>query len=467
MIGKAQAEDVLIGRPIRNQPIVSIASISDGSGPVTISGRIFDADEREITSKKSGKEMHLVTLDITDNTSSVTVKKFVNKDDDDQKFKDLYSPIKKSLKKGGKGIYAVIRGTAKYDDYAKEVVIMANDIAALPTPPVRMDNAEKKRVELHLHTQMSQMDAVNSAKELIDRAVYWGQDAIAITDHGVCQAYPDAMHASDHNKKIKVIYGMEGYLVDDTKLITYDLTDADPDSKFVVFDIETTGLYKERDRIIEIGAVKVENGQVTDRFSSFIDPECRIPAETTELTSITDSMVKGAPKFHEIIDEFIDFCDGAIMVAHNANFDMGFMKEKSKGCGRSFEKPYIDTMVLMRCMFPKLPNARLDTLCKQMGVINAHHHRAVDDAEATAQAFIKMLGQLSESGKNNIAEYNRIFDIRTAAVKTKAFHVILLAKTYEGVRNIYEMVTASNLKYFFRTPRIPKSASRLYFFICS
>ncbi len=457
VIGKAQAEDMLIGRPIRNQPIVSIDSINEGSGLVTVSGRIFDSDEREITSKKSGKEMHLVTLDITDNTSSITVKKFVNKDEDDQKFKDLYSPIKKSLKKGGKGMYAVIRGVAKYDEYAKEVVIMANDIAALPTPPVRMDNAEEKRVELHLHTQMSQMDAVNSAKEVIDRAVYWGQKAIAITDHGVCQAYPDAMHASDYNKRIKVIYGMEGYLVDDTKRIAYDVKEGDVDSRFVVFDIETIGLDKETGSIIEIGAVKVEKGQVVDRFSTFIDPMRKIPQETTDLTSITDGMVKGAPKLDEIIDEFIDFCDGAIMVAHNANFDMGFMKEKSKGCGRSFDKPYIDTMVLMRCMFPKLPNARLDTLCKQMGVINAHHHRAVDDAEATAQAFIKMLEQLSESGKNNIAEYNEIFDIRTAAVKTKAFHVILLARTYEGVRNIYEMVTASNLKYFNRTPRIPKS----------
>ena len=455
IIGKARAEEMLIGRPIKDENIIAVSSINEGSGRVTISGRIFDADEREIKTKKTDKEMHIVRLDVTDTTSSITVKIFVNKGEDDSKFKDLYTPIKSALKKGG--MHAVIRGMAKYDDYEKEVVIMANDIAAIPAPPVRQDNAEIKRVELHMHTQMSQMDAVNSASDLINRAIYWGHKAVAITDHGVVQAYPDGMHASDNNKKIKVIYGVEGYLIDDTKKITYDITDETIDSPFVVFDLETTGLNKSSCKIIEIGAVKVENGVVTDRWSTFVNPGVHIPRNITDLTSITDGMVKDALPFEEQIDDFIKFCDGCVMVAHNADFDMGFIKRKAEECGRSFDFPYLDTMILARCMFPKLPNHRLDTLCKHLSVINMHHHRAVDDAEATAKAFMKMLDSLRDGGKTELSEFNEIFDIRTASTKTKAFHIILLAKTYEGVRNIYEMVTESHLKYFFRTPRIPKT----------
>ena len=454
IIGRATAEDMLIGRPIRDEEIASIASINENSGRVTVSGRIFDADERAITTK-AGKEMHIVTFDITDTNSAITVKLFVNKGENDEKFNNLFPPIKKSLKKGG--LYVICRGNVKYDEYAKEAVLFANDVAAIPSPPVRQDNAEVKRVELHMHTQMSQMDAVSSAEDLIDRAVYWGHSAIALTDHGVVQAYPNAMHASDNNSKIKVIYGVEGYLVDDTKKIVYDITDQTVDSPFVVFDIESTGLDKNKCKVIEIGAVKVENGKITDRWSTFVNPGVKIPRNITDLTSITDSMVKDALTFEEQIDDFIKFCEGSVMVAHNANFDMGFMKEESKNCGRSFQLPYLDTMVLARCMYKELPNHRLDTLCKHLGVINAHHHRAVDDAEATAQAFVKMLDALKKNEKTELKNFNKEFDIRTASSKTKAFHIILLAKNEAGVRNIYEMVSQSHLKYFMRTPRIPKS----------
>lgn len=454
VIGKVNAEEMLIGRPIKNADVVSMASINEMSGRVTVTGRIFDADEREIKTKK-GKEMHIVVLDMKDGESAITVKLFVDKGEDDSKFSNLFPPIKKALKKGG--LYAVCRGTAKYDEYSKEVVIMANDLAALPEPPVRQDNAEKKRVELHMHTQMSQMDAVSSAADLINRAVYWGHSAVAITDHGVVQAYPDAMHASDDGKKIKVIYGVEGYLIDDMKLITSGVTDETTSSPFVVFDIETTGFNKEKCKIIEIGAVKIENGVITDRFSEFINPGVHIPEEITELTSITDSMVKKAPSFEELIDRFIEFCSGCVMVAHNATFDMGFMKQKSKECGRSFDLPYLDTLILARCMYPKLPNYRLDTLCRHTEVILAHHHRAVDDAEATANAFLYMMKSLNKAGLKELGKYNHFFDTKKAAVKTKAFHIILLAKNEEGIRHIYEMVSESHLKYFFRTPRIPKS----------
>ena len=454
VIGKAHAEEMLIGRPIKDEDVVSIASINENSSRVTVTGRIFDADERAITTKK-GKEMHIVTLDMTDNTSSITVKLFVNKGEDDAKFNALYPPIKKALKKGG--MYVACRGTAKYDEYANEVVIMANDVAAIMSPPVRQDNAEVKRVELHMHTQMSQMDAVNSAEDLIDRAVYWGHKAVAITDHGVVQAYPNGMHGSNNNERIKVLYGVEGYLIDDTKQIVYDIENETIDSPFVVFDIETTGFSKTECKIIEIGAVKVENGVITDHWSTFVNPGVHIPREITELTSITDSMVADALPFEAQIDDFIRFCDGCVMVAHNANFDMGFMKQKSKECGRSFDLPYLDTLILSRCMYPKLPNYKLDSICRHLNVILGHHHRAVDDADATAQAFVKMLAQLRNDEKTDLKEFNAIFDIRKASMKNKAFHIILLAKTTEGVRNIYEMVSQSHLKYFFRTPRIPKS----------
>lgn len=454
VIGRATADDMLAGRPIRNQDIVSIASINESSGRVAISGRVFDADEREIKTK-AGKEMHIVTFDIADATSAMTVKVFVNKDEGDTKFKNLFPPIKKSLKSGG--IYLVCRGNAKFDEYAHEVVLMANDVAVIPSPAIRQDNAEVKRVELHMHTQMSQMDAVNSAESLIDRAVYWGHKAVAITDHGVVQAYPNGMHGSDNNKKIKVIYGVEGYLVDDTKQIVYDVDAQTLDSDFVVFDIESTGLDKNTCRVIEIGAVKISGGAVVDRWSTFVNPGVKIPKKITELTSITDSMVADAKPFEEQIDDFLAFCNGCVMVAHNANFDMGFMKAEAERCGRNFDLPYLDTLILARCMYKSLPNFKLDTLCRHLNVILAHHHRAVDDAEATAQAFIKMAQQLKESGKNQLKTYNREFDIRTASVKSKAFHIILLAKNVQGVRNIYEMVSQSHLKYFFRTPRIPKS----------
>ena len=454
IIGRATAEDMLIGRPIRDSEIASIASINENSGRVTVSGRIFDADEREIKTK-AGKEMHIVTFDLTDSNSAITVKLFVNKDEDDAKFNNLFPPIKKSLKKGG--LYVVCRGNVKFDDYAKEEVLFANDVAVIPSPPIRQDNAEVKRVELHMHTQMSQMDAVNSAGDLIDRAVYWGHKAIALTDHGVVQAYPDAMHASDNNSKIKVLYGVEGYLVDDTKKIAYDTTNETVDSPFVVFDIESTGLDKNKCKVIEIGAVKVANGRIIDRWSTFVNPGVKIPKKITDLTSITDSMVRDAQTFEEQIDEFLEFCKGSVMVAHNANFDMGFMKTEAERCGRNFNLPYLDTLILARCMYKELPNHRLDTLCKHLGVINAHHHRAVDDAEATAQAFVKMLDTLKKNGKTELKAYNTEFDIRTASSKTKAFHIILLAKNETGVRNIYEMVSQSHLKYFMRTPRIPKS----------
>lgn len=453
-IGKASVNTMLYGRPIRGN-IISISAINEHSGDVTISGRVFGLDEREIHSQKNNKDYHLIVMDITDKHDSISVKMFMNKTEDDEAFNKLYSPLKKGIKSGG--MYVVCRGKAQFDNYANEVVIMANAIAEVPAPPIRRDNAHKKRVELHLHTQMSAMDGVSSAKDLINRAVYWEHKAIAVTDHGVVQSFPDAMSASDFNKKIKILYGVEGYLIDDSKKIVYDAKDETLNSPFVVFDIETTGLDSKKDAITEIGAVKVENGVVTDRWSTFVNPCRPIPQNIVDLTGITDNMVKDAPKIEEILGDFFEFCKGCVLVAHNAAFDTGFIKENAKKHGFEYNFCCLDTLILARCMYPDLPNFKLDTLTKHLHVILENHHRAVDDAKATADAFVKMIAELKENGIERLSELNEHFDIRGASKKNKAFHIIILAKNQTGLRNIYELVSASQLKYFFRTPRIPRS----------
>jgi len=332
---------------------------------------------------------------------------------------------------------------------------MANAVCYAEPPEARMDNSEKKRVELHLHTQMSQMDAVSSAGALIDRAASWGHKAIAITDHGVVQSYPDALKASGNNEKIKVIYGVEGYLVDDSAKICENITENS--DRFVVFDIETTGLDKIAEEITEIGAVLVENGQITKQWGTFVNPEKPIPAKISELTSITDEMVADAPKINEALPEFFEFAKGAVLVAHNAKFDTGFIKEKAKKCGIEYNFGHLDTLMLAKCLYPDLANYRLNTLTKHLNVVLENHHRAVDDAKATADIFVKMLEELKALEKEDITLLNENFDMRSASKRNRANHIILLAKNLQGVRHIYEMVTKSHLEYFFRTPRLPRS----------
>lgn len=453
-VGKANVSEMLYGRPIRDD-IISIKSINDNSGRVTFSGKVFSIDERDITSKKTGKQFHLITMDITDNEDSISAKMFVTKTDDDTPFTKLFGTLKKGVKGGG--IYIVARGKAQYDEYAGETIVMLNDIAKVDAPPVRQDTAEKKRVELHMHTQMSAMDAVSSVQSLIDRAVYWGHKAIALTDHGVVQSFPDAMKASNFNEKIKVLYGVEGYLVDDSKKIVYNAKNETIDSPFVVFDIETTGLNCQTNNITEIGAVKVVNGEIVDKWSTFVNPCQPIPENIVSLTHITDSMVKNAPKIEEILGDFFDFCEGCTLVAHNAAFDTGFIKVAAKRHGFDYDFCCLDTLILARCMYPELPNFKLDTLTKHLHVILENHHRAVDDAKATADAFVKMISELRGQGKTELAKLNTYFDVRSASKKNKAFHIIILAKNQTGLRNIYELVSASHLNYFFRTPRIPRS----------
>ncbi len=441
---------MIYGRTI-NDDLVPIRSIGENSGRVAFKGEIFGLEYKSIKSKKNGKEYDLVMIDVTDYDDSVSVQLFITRTDDGELFKKVSGALKV-------GMSVVIAGKASYSEYQHEAIVSASSIAetyAIRTVPV--DDAPVKRVELHMHTQMSAMDAVSSAKDLINRAIRWGHKAVAITDHGVVQSYPDAMHASDYNKKIKVLYGIEGYLVDDSRLITEDATDETLDSPFVVFDIETTGLDKYKNHITEIGAVKVENGKVTDTWSSFVNPCEPIPPNIVELTSITDDMVKDAPKIEEILGSFLEFCKGCVLVAHNAQFDVGFMRINAERAGVPFKFCVCDTLTLARCMYPDLPNHKLNTLSKHLNVALEHHHRAVDDAKATADVFVKMIAELKQMGKSKLCELNDDFDTASSAKKNKAYHIILLAKNLKGIRNIYELVSASHLKYFYRVPRIPRS----------
>lgn len=448
---RAQVSSMIYGSAIR-EALVPISSIGENSGRIAFHGEIFGIEIKDIKSKKTEKEYHLILLDVTDKTDSISVQLFMKKaEDDDGKFETAQKRLKK-------GMSVVIRGQAQYNDYAKEVIVSANAIAeAAGTQEQRMDLAEKKRVELHLHTQMSAMDAVSSAKDLINRAISWGHTAIAVTDHGVVQSYPDAMKASSLNEKIKILYGVEGYLVDDSSRIVYKAEGQTIDASFVVFDIETTGLSKYKNNITEIGAVKVSEGKIVDKWSTFVNPREPIPQKIVELTHITDEMVADAPFIEDVLGEFLAFCEGSVLVAHNANFDVGFIEQAAKKSNIPFDWCYLDTLMLARCLYPELPNFRLNTLSKHLQVMLENHHRAVDDAKATADVFVKMIENLRGQELLELKKLNQAFDLAGAAKKNKAYHIIILAKNQIGLRHIYEMVSASHLKYFHRTPRIPKS----------
>lgn len=461
-LGKAHTNKPIYGGLIRST-LVPISTINEDSGSVCFEGTVFSFETRDIKSKKSGKEYHLITLDVTDFESSISVEFFIEaKDENEEKYKnvlDAFGRVNKTVSKNGAraGVFVCVKGKAQYNEYAKSVVVMGSSVCYAEPPEDRQDNAEEKRVELHLHTQMSQMDAVSSPSALIERAIEWGHKAIAITDHGVVQGYPDCLKASNNNEKIKIIYGLEGYLVDDSAKIAEGIDKNAKNNSFVVFDIETTGLSKDSDAITEIGAVKIVDGKITERFATFVNPMRPIPEKIVELTSITDAMVKDAPKIEDALPQFFEFAKGTILVAHNASFDTGFIKVAAKKCGLSYDFAHIDTLQLAKCLYQDLGNYKLNNLAKHLNIMLENHHRAVDDAKATADIFIKMLAFLKELGKDDISKINESFDMRAASKRNRANHIILLAKNLQGIRNIYEMVSKSHLEYFYRTPRLPKS----------
>ena len=440
-VSSSVSKGILLGKEINgaNQKIIDTKILGEN---VIIEGSIYNIEPREIRGEK-----YIVSFDITDLSDSTTVKFFVKKSVFDAELSDKIK----------KGKYLRVQGEVQFDKYTKEIDIMAKNIMAAAAPAPRMDDAEEKRVELHLHTQMSSMDGVTPVKKYIERAIAWGHKAIAITDHGVVQAFPDAMNAIGKSD-LKVIYGVEAYLIDDLGSVVTMPRGQSLDDTFVVFDIETTGLSKETESITEIGAVKVVDGKVIDRFSTFVNPERPIPAEITKLTGITNEMVADAPVITEILPRFLEFCQDAVLVAHNANFDTGFIRlNAERKCGIEVKNTVLDTLELSRSLLPELKKHKLDIVCEQLGVSLEGHHRAVNDAEATAEVFLKFIDMLVEKEIYKVDDIN-VFSSQTVNYKKlKAYHAIILAKDYVGLRNLYELISLSHIDYYFRRPRIPKS----------
>jgi len=432
------------GRSIRGK-IEPISTIVADTGRIVVWGDIFDI-EKKVT--KSG-DKNIFVIDITDYSGSTSVKVFGT-------IKD--TAILDNLKKGDT---VVVQGDVEYDRYAGELMLIARSIGTANKVKV-VDKAEEKRVELHMHTNMSQMDAVTSAGDLVKRAADWGHPAVAITDHGVAQAFPDAMKAADKinkdGEKIKVIYGTEAYFMDDLVESVSGKSEEPLDGTFICFDIETTGLSANRDKITEIGAVKVENGQITDTFSTFANPGMPIPAKITELTGITDAMVKDAPSQSEAVSAFLEFAGDNVLVAHNAPFDTSFIRKACENMNREYNYTSIDTVAISRAILTDIKNCKLDTVAKYLRLGDFNHHRATDDAEMLARIFINLCTRLKDD--YNITKTNEI-NTQIAGggdfKKLPTYHQIILVKNLTGLKNLYKLISYAHLTYFYKKPRIPKS----------
>ncbi|MBR6542564.1 MAG: PolC-type DNA polymerase III [Anaerotignum sp.] len=440
-VSSSISKGILFGKEINGNNVKIIDTKIVGEA-VIVEGSIYNIEAKEIKGEK-----YIVSFDITDLSDSTTVKFFVKRSVFDQELSDKIK----------KGKYLRVQGDVQFDKYSKEINIMAKNIMTASAPAPRMDDSEEKRVELHLHTQMSSMDGVTHVKKYIQRAIDWGHKAIAITDHGVVQAFPDAMNAVGKSD-LKVIYGVEAYLIDDLGSVVTMPRGQSLDDTFVVFDIETTGLSRETENITEIGAVKLQDGKIVDRFSTFVNPEKPISEEITNLTGITNEMVVDAPVIQDVLPKFMEFCGDAVMVAHNANFDMGFIRVNAeRKCGMEVKNTVLDTLELSRSLLPELNKHKLNLVCDHLGVSLEGHHRAVNDAEATAEVFQKFIEMLVEKKIYHVDDIN-VFSSQTVNYKKlKAHHAIILAKNYTGLRNLYELVSLAHLDYFHRRPRIPKS----------
>lgn len=435
---------ISLGTPIRaDEPLLEIQQIQDEERRVAIEGYVFDAEVRELRSGRS-----LLTLKVTDYTDSILVKMFSRDNEDAELMKALT-----------KGKWVRARGSIQNDTFVRDLIMMAQDIMEV-APVVKKDKAPegRKRVELHTHTKLSQMDGVSSAGALVAQAAKWGHPAIAITDHANVQAFPDAYNAGKKHG-IKVLFGLEANLVDDGVPIVYDeqhrLLEEDT---YVVFDVETTGLSAVYDTVIELAAVRVKNGEIIDTFERFSNPHHPLSSTTTELTGITDDMVKDAPEVSEVMIDFIEFIGDSILVAHNASFDMGFFYESCKKAGiETADYPTIDTLELARLLYPDLRNHRLNTLAKKFDIDLTQHHRAIYDTEATAHLFVRLMKDAKEKGITWLDDFNKNVGEGDAYKRSRPNHCTLLATSDEGLKNLFKLVSFSHMNYFYRVPRIPRS----------
>jgi DNA polymerase-3 subunit alpha (Gram-positive type) len=434
-------------------PVIRIVDITPEEGKVTIEGEPSNLQSREL---KSGKT--LVIFDLYDGSSSMTCKAFLKPGED--------SKVLPRLQKA-KGVR--VSGNAGYSKFSGEIELIA--FAILETEgrkkTVRQDHAKEKRVELHLHTQMSQMDAVSSATDLIRRAMSWGMKSIAITDHGVVQSFPEAHKLLGRdNKDMKILYGMEAYLVPDRKPSVTHPEGQSLDTAYCVLDLETTGFSPITERITEIGIMKVKDGKTVGEFNCFVNPEKPIPERVVELTHINDDMVRDAETIGQVFPKMLDFIQGSVLVAHNAEFDIGFLKHNAKALGHEFHFTYVDTLSLAKALFPDFKTYKLGRIAKKLGIRVETAHRALDDVDTTVQVFRVMLDKLKKRGAKTLEDIDRYAsdeESRNEAYKKQStYHAIILAKNNTGLRNLYRLVSCSHLDYFYKKPRILKSLYRKY-----
>ena len=432
-------------------PIVKIQDLNVDSGNVCIDGEVIGMEEKEI---KGGRV--ILSIDIYDGTSTMTAKCFVSKDN----IKKVTGKIK-----GAKGIK--LSGKAEMDTYSNELTVMANTIVTSTgiKREIRMDNSEVKRVELHMHTQMSQMDAVTPVTELIKRAMKWGMKSIAITDHGVVQSFPDAHKMLGYdNPDMKVIYGVEAYLVPDksASIVSNPRGQIIEDTTFCVLDLETTGLSFRTDKITEIGIMKVKNGEVIDEFSCFVNPEKPIPQRVVEVTHITDEMVKNAETIDKVFPKMLEFIGDSVIVAHNADFDVTFLKYNAKELGYTLENTSMDTLRLSKFLFPDFKKYKLGIIAEKLGIVVEVAHRALDDVDTTVKVLKVMFEMLKEKGAVTLEDIDRLEEGAVDFKKLPSYHAIILAKDYVGLKNLYKLVSISHLHYFYKKPRILKSIYKKY-----
>ena len=443
--------NLIFGRDFDDETI-ELKQVVGEMGEITIRGKVISFDTREIRNEKT-----IIMYAVTDFTDTIMVKMFVR----NEQLPDILADVKK-------GAFLKIKGVTTIDKFDGELTIGAitgirkiNDFTES-----RKDTAPEKRVELHCHTKMSDMDGVSEVKDLVKRAHDWGHKAIAITDHGVVQAFPDANHyieTLDKDDPFKVIYGVEGYLVDDLTDVAVGEKGQTLDDVYVVFDLETTGFSPIKDKIIEIGAVKVENGKITERFSTFVNPKIPIPFRITQLTSITDQMVMDAPDIETVLPQFLEFIGDAVLVAHNASFDVGFIEQNCRYQDIVPNFTSVDTVAMARILLPTLSKFKLNVVANALHISLENHHRAVDDAGATAEIFVKFVVMLKERNINDLAKLNRFGSNNADAIKKlPTYHVIILALNEVGRVNLYTLISKSHLDYYARRPRIPKSELSKY-----
>lgn len=429
-------------RDTKDPKEVKIINLSPEQPGVIIEGKICNYDNRE--TKNGG---FLISFDIYDGTSSINVKAFLKANE----FSEVHPKMK-----GAKGIRLV--GTYEYNTFSKEFGVIADSLEEVTIEEkIRMDTSEEKRVELHMHTQMSMMDGMTSATDLIKRAIKWGHKAIAITDHGVVQSFPEAKKAAK-DSDIKVIYGVEAYLVPDRLTSVNNVSDENlNDVTYCVLDIETTGLSKQTEKITEFGIMKVKNGEVIDTFECFVNPEKSIPPEVVEVTHITDDMVKDAETIDVVMPKVLEFVGDSVIVAHNATFDVGFIKYNAEKLGLEFNNTYIDTLALAKELFPDFKKYKLGIIAEKLNIEVDVAHRALADVDTLVKVFNVMLKMLDEKGVTKLSEVDDKLSEDVNFKNLPSYHAVILATNQVGLKNLYKLISISHLEYYYKRPRILKS----------